>query len=125
MFAFQYNPAMMRNMGCNCDSSLADVDIRETKDSYILNIEIPGAAKEDVKMWVDDNILTISGEKKKISAEGQTELLSERSFGKFERAFRLPKSIDKSNIKAEFVNGVLIVSIPKSAQAKPVEVSIN
>lgn len=102
-----------------------DVDIKESADDYRLSIEIPGALKDDVKIWLEDNILTVSGEKKEVEKEGLKKIHSERVFGKFERSFRLPNDVDGNKVRAEFVNGILEVSIPKSEKSKPINVSIN
>ena len=101
------------------------VDIKESADHYTFNVEVPGAVKDDVKVWFEGSVLTISGEKRDIEKDGQKKIHSERVFGKFERSFRLPEDIDGNNIKAEFVNGILVVSVPKSEKTKPVEVKIN
>lgn len=128
MIKFHYTPAMAamaklfeRNIG----HSRPDVDIIENADNYLFSFEIPGAMKEDVKIWLEDDILTVSGEKKEELAKGETKLLSERSFGEFEMSFRLPGSIDGAKIKAEFVDGLLVVTVPRSEEAKPKEIAIQ
>jgi len=119
----KYLPETMND--CRNYCSGPEADIRETKDNYVISLEIPGALKEDVKIWVEGDALTISGEKKRTKGENDVQLFSERAFGKFERSFSLGDGVERNNIKAEFVNGVLEVSIPKAPQSKPVEISIN
>ena len=125
MIRFHYRPAMARFLERNAGYPRPHVDIIESADNYLFSFEIPGAMKEDVKIWLEDDILTVSGEKKEELAEGETRLLSERSFGKFEMSFRLPGGIDGSKIKAEFVNGLLMVTVPRAAEAKPKKISIK
>jgi len=111
----------MKQAGCHW----MGVDIKENADSYVFNVEIPGAAKDDIKIWLENDILTISGEKKEIGNESDKKLHSERYFGKFERSFRMPSDINGNNVKAEFVNGVLVVSVAKSEKAKAINVEIK
>ncbi len=125
MIRFHYTPAMARLIERKIGHSRPDVDIIENADNYLFSFEIPGAMKEDVKIWLEDDILTVSGEKKEELPKGDTKLLSERSFGKFEMSFRLPGGIDGAKIKAEFVDGLLVVTIPRSAEAKPKEIAIQ
>ncbi|MEE9553048.1 MAG: Hsp20/alpha crystallin family protein [candidate division Zixibacteria bacterium] len=101
------------------------VDIKESADEYTFNFEVPGALKDEVKIWFDGNILTVSGVKKETEKDGEKKLLSERVYGKFERSFRMPTDVDGNNIKAEFVNGILVVTIPKSEKSKRVNVEIS
>lgn len=101
------------------------VDIMESPDEYTFNFEMPGTMKDDIKIWFEGNVLTISGEKRETEKDGEKNLLSERIYGKFERSFRMPNDVDGNNIKAESVNGVLIVTIPKSEKSKRVNVGIN
>ena len=101
------------------------VDIKESEDKYTFNFEIPGAIKDDVKIWLEGNILTVSGEKKEIEKEGERNLHSERVYGSFERSFRLPDDIDGNNVAAEFVNGILVVTVAKSEKSKRVTVEIR
>ncbi len=125
MIRFHYTPAMARLIERKIGHSRPDVDIIENTDNYLFSFEIPGAMKDDVKIWLEDDILTVSGEKKEELAKGETKLLSERSFGKFEMSFRLPGSIDGTRIKAEFVDGLLKVTVPKAAEAKQKEIAIQ
>lgn len=125
MIRFHYTPTMARFFERNIGHSRPDVDIIENADNYLFSFEIPGAMKEDVKIWLENDILTVSGETKEELAKGETKLLSERSFGKFEMSFRLPGSVDGGKIKAEFVDGLLVVTVPKSAEAKPKEIAIR
>ena len=102
------------------------VDISETENQYEVKAEIPGLKKEDIKLSVEDNVLTLSGERK---YENETEKKNyhriERAYGKFERSFRLPREVDAGNIKANYKNGVLTVHIPKVEAVKPKEIAVS
>jgi len=104
------------------------VDVRESEDGYVLEAELPGLTEKDVELKVEDNILTLSSRKE----EGKEEqkdgyLIRERCRSEFARTFVLPKDVDRENIKAEFKNGLLNVSIPKVPEAKPrrIDVKVN
>jgi len=106
------------------------VDVRESKDELALQAELPGIRSEDVNVSVENGVLTISGEKKHEIEEGQESSdyhLVERRYGRFERSFSLPRSVDAERVKAEFANGVLTVTLPKAEAAKPrrIEVKVN
>jgi HSP20 family protein len=105
---------------------LPAADIVEDKDSFIVNIELPGLKKEDLKVTVQNNILSINGEKKnEIDHKSKTFHRVERSYGSFYRSFELPISVDPSKVQAEFKDGVLRIELPKSDSAKPKEIAIN
>jgi HSP20 family protein len=96
------------------------VNITEARDSFKLDLLAPGFRKEDLKMNVENDTLTISAEKKNEALpEGERYTRREFGFTAFKRSFRLPKNVTSENIKAEFTNGVLNVSIPKAEPAKP------
>jgi len=102
------------------------VDIHETKDGYIFEAELPGVTKEDIKLSVHDNTLTLEGEKKYGHADqkGCDCHRQERLFGRFQRSFSLPIAVDPEKIGADFVNGVLTVNLAKKEIAKPKEIPI-
>jgi HSP20 family protein len=105
------------------------VDIYET-DSHtlVLKVELPDVAREDIDLRVDNNTLTITGQKQrdKDVKEEQYHRL-ERTFGAFSRSFTLPPTVDAGKIGAEFKNGVLSVSLPLRDEAKPrqIQVTVN
>ena len=74
-------------MYANCDVCLPAVETRETENGYVVTMELPGSTRDDIKIWNEKNILTITGEKK--APEGDR-IFSERTFGRFTRSFRLP-----------------------------------
>jgi len=104
------------------------VDISETDMAYLVKGEIPGVKKEDVKVTIQDGMLTIQGERKQEKEEkGKKFHRIERSYGSFVRSFRLPDDTDENKVKAEFKDGMINITLPKSAKAKPkaVEVSVS
>ena len=102
------------------------VDLSENKDSFVLKAELPGMKKEDVKVTLQNNILTISGEKKQEQEEkGKTFHRIERSYGSFNRTVALPVAVKTDAIKADFKDGVLTVELPKVEEAKPKEIAIS
>jgi HSP20 family protein len=102
------------------------MDLMESDDQYHLSIDLPGISKKDVSISVENNRLTIRGER---SAESRTEddnvLRMERSFGSFYRAVRLPESVNEDAIKASFKDGVLSVVLPKTEKSRPKKISIS
>ncbi len=105
------------------------VEIEESKNGYRISMELPGSLRDDIKVWAEQGILTITGEKKAPFSDSEEEkgsrLMAERVFGKFSRSFQLPEDADTSRIEANFDNGILTVEIPKSEKAKPKDISIN
>ncbi len=103
-------------------------DISETDDEYLVRAELPGVRREDVKVSLEEGMLTIEGERKQEKEEkGRTMHRIERFYGTFCRRFGLPEDADASAIRAESKDGVLNVHIPKSklVKAKAVEIKVN
>jgi HSP20 family protein len=101
-------------------------DIHETKDDYLVQLDLPGMDKKDVKIKVEDNFLSISGERKSEQQTGDDKYHRvERFSGTFSRSFRLYKDVDAAKIKAKFNNGVLEIRIPKAEETKPKEIAID
>jgi HSP20 family protein len=98
----------------------------EDKDAVKIVAELPGVKPEDVKLSLENNLLTIRGEKKQ-EAEERTDQVHryERSYGSFERAFVLPSTVDGDKISAQYGNGVLTVTVPKAERAKPREIPVS
>ena len=83
-------------------------------DSYDIELELPGVDEKDIDISLDDNVLTIKGEKREETEKvGKTTYFSERSYGAFQRSFRLPINIDPEHIDANFAKGILHVRLPK------------
>jgi HSP20 family protein len=102
------------------------VDLSEDKDNVIVKAEMPGMKKDDVKISVQDNVLTLRGEKKQEKEEkGANYHRVERSHGSFCRSFQLPTPVKTDKIKATYKDGVLNVSLPKTEEVKPKEIEIT
>jgi HSP20 family protein len=102
------------------------MDLAETDDEFILRADLPGLSDGDVSIELDDNVLTVSGERKAEHEErAQGYYRVERASGTFSRALTLPEGIDPGSIQANFERGVLEVRIPKPAERKPRKVSIS
>ena len=102
------------------------VDISETGGEYQIKAEIPDVKKEDVKVTVEDGVLTIQGERKHEKEEkGKKYHRIERSYGSFVRTFSLPDVIEEDKVKAEFKDGVLNLHLPKSEKAQPKAIEVK
>ena len=101
-------------------------DISETPEALTLRLEVPGLSRDQIKISVENNTLTVRGEKsQETSSEDETFHRTERSFGAFERSFALPPYVDADNVKASLEDGVLKVSLPRREEAKAREISID
>jgi HSP20 family protein len=101
-------------------------DVSETPESLTLRLEVPGLSREQLKIAVENNTLTVRGEKKQeTSSEDETFHRTERSFGAFERWFSLPAYVDTDTVKASLHDGVLSVTLPRREEAKAREISIE
>lgn len=102
------------------------MDIEETKDDIIVKAEIPGMTKDDVKIQITGDMLTISGERKREEEnKDKTYHRIERSYGQFQRMITLPSDVQSAKAKASYENGVLTIRLPKSEEVKPKEISIE
>lgn len=102
------------------------VDISETDTAYLIKGEIPGVKKEDVKATIQDGMLTIQGERKMGKEEkGKKFHRVERSYGSFVRSFRVPDDADENKVKAEFKDGMINVTLAKSAKAKTKAINVS
>lgn len=101
------------------------VDIRETDDSLIMTAELPGMKKENVHITLENNVLTISGERKFEKDENKENYHRiERAYGEFTRSFSVPSNIDASKVQAKFHDGLLEVKLNKSPEARPRKIEI-
>ena len=104
------------------------VNISETKDAYELELNVPGRNKEDFKITVDKNILTVSFDKKEESKdENKKQIKSEFSLQSFKRSFTLDENVVAENIAAKYENGLLVLSLPKKEEVKveAKQISVN
>jgi HSP20 family protein len=102
------------------------VEVVETDGAIEVTAELPGMSKEDVEIHLEQNVLTIRGEKKEEMERKEKErYLYERFYGSFQRAFTLPAPVDEGKVTAEFRNGVLKIHLPKTAEVKGKKISIT
>lgn len=102
------------------------MDVAESADRYTITAELPGLRKDDVKITVENGVLTISGEKKFEREEKKEDYhLVERRYGTFYRSVTLPNQVDSDKASAKFQDGVLVIEVPKLEQAKPRTLKIS
>jgi HSP20 family protein len=102
------------------------VDVYETENELVIKADLPAVSEKDIDLRVENNMLTIRGERKfEQNVKEENYLRVERSYGSFSRSFSLPNTVDTQAIKAEYTDGVLSVTLPKRAESKPKQVKIN
>jgi HSP20 family protein len=124
----QYSPFFARSLRRNAEgSSWSPVaDISETENEYLIKAELPEVKKEDVKVTLDNGVITIAGERHQEQEQKEAnEIRVESFYGTFSRSFSLPENIDAKGIQAETKEGVLKVRIPKTKAAAPKKVAIE
>lgn len=111
--------------------SFPKVDVKEGKDSYILQMDLPGKTEKDVNIELKHNILSISSVEKTETKDDKKNhhdgkyLVRERTYSKFERSFTLPEDVNGENISAKVKDGVLTVTMPRHALAEPKHIAIT
>jgi HSP20 family protein len=101
-------------------------DVFEDKENLKIVVELPGVKPEDVKLSIENQVLTVRGEKKQVAEENSDRWHRyERSYGSFERTFTLPSTVDAERIQATVDQGVLTITLPKSEKAKPREIPVR
>lgn len=102
------------------------VDISETDKEFLIKADIPDVKKEDVKVNVDNGVITIQGERKQEKEEkGKKFHRIERQYGSFIRSFTLPDNVDANNVKASFKDGMLNLALPKTAETKQKTIEVK
>jgi HSP20 family protein len=105
---------------------LPPVDISEDEHNITLKAEIPGVTDKDLNITLDNNVLTISGERKFEEEDKKDNFHRiERRYGKFTRSFTLPVGVDAQNVNATFENGILSITLPKREEFKPKQITIG
>lgn len=123
---FNDMPVLFKNGGIQSQSWSTPVNIRETEKVYNLELIAPGFDKADFKVDLDQNILTISAEKKEESKkENEREIRREYSYHSFRRSFTLDEKVDVAGIEAKYVNGVLTLNLPKKEEVKQASKQIS
>lgn len=107
-------------------STLLPLDVAESDSEVVVLAELPGVKKDDIRVTLQEGVLTISGEKKVPDMPDEAHRhRAERGFGKFSRSLALPAAVNGSAVSAELKNGILRVVIPKSEEARPREIRVN
>ncbi len=102
------------------------VDIREEKEAFLFDVEVPGMKKEDLNVRIENHILSIQGERKsEVEKKEGSYYRVERSYGSFARSFTLPETADTEKINAEYKNGILQLKIAKKETAKPKQIQVQ
>jgi len=102
------------------------VDVHETKDSILLQVELPGVKQEDIQVSIEGDTLTLKGERKRETEVKEDQYHRvERSYGRFERSILLPSVVDSGRVKATYRDGVLGIQLPKKEEAKPKEIKVE
>jgi len=130
----RYTQATGRGLGTgSSDSELAlaewspTVDIEESDDNYMIRADLPGVAKDDIDVHLENGVLSITGEKRvdKETGKGTKQHRTERFRGSFSRSFTLPATIDADKVNADYKDGVLTLAIPKVEAEKPKAIEIK
>jgi HSP20 family protein len=103
------------------------IDVSETESAYLVKAELPGVSRDGLDVTINDGVLTINAERneeKKEEKEGRL-IRQERYYGKFVRSLRLGSDVDESKVEARYEDGVLHLSLPKTAEVKPRKVDIK
>lgn len=116
---FEFAPSRWPALaGVATNSHVPSLDVKDTGAAVVIEAELPGVSEKDVSVTLRDGILTIKGEKKSQREEkNDNYVLTERSYGSFERSLSLPDSIDEARVDARFEKGVLKVTVPKKPEA--------
>ena len=102
------------------------VDIAEEDVQYLVKVDLPGVSKDDVKITMEGNLLTISGEKKEQKETKKSNYHSlERNYGSFSRSFTLPTTVQGDKVEAEYKDGVLNITLPKAEEAKRKQIEVK
>jgi HSP20 family protein len=116
----------VRDEGLTTSSFVPPVDIYETEQNIVLKVEVPGVEQKDLDIRIENNTITIRGERK-FEKEVKEENFHrvERRYGSFQRSFSLPNTVNTENVTADYENGLLKVTLAKRAEAKPKQIKVN
>lgn len=127
MTIVRWDPFRDFGFGSGAATWVPPVDIYQNGDhELVLKAEVPDMSREDIDITVENDVLTIKGEKK-LSGEVKEERFHhvERRYGAFTRSFSLPRTVDASKVSAEYRNGVLTVTLPLREEAKPRQIKVD
>jgi HSP20 family protein len=101
------------------------LDLYQSNDNVVAVVELPGMRKEDIDISLHDGTLTISGERKRESANGEKAERTERYIGRFRRSIALPTRVDANKVSATYRDGILTVTLPKAEEVKPKQIQVS
>src|SRR5437763_14227826 len=101
------------------------LDLYQNNDNVVAVIELPGMRREDIEISLHDGTLTINGERKSQSSNGEKAERTERYIGKFRRSITLPTRVDANKVSASYRDGILTVTLPKAEEAKPKQIQVK
>jgi HSP20 family protein len=126
LFQDSFGRATTREDALTTASFVPPVDIYEDEQNITLKLEVPGIDQKDIDVRLENNTLTVRGERKFEKEEKEENFHRvERRYGSFYRAFTLPNTVDSDNVNAEYENGVLKIKLAKKAEAKPKQIKVN
>jgi len=126
LFEDMWNPPALEPSAATPAHFAPRVEVREEKDAIVVSAEMPGMDRDNVKVELENGVLTLSGEKKQESETKENGIFrSERLYGQFRRSFTLPDAVDPEKIDAEYKNGVLQVWLHKKPEAAPKKISVR
>jgi HSP20 family protein len=126
LFRDSYGNNEGREESLNNTSFAPPVDVYEDEHNVILKIEVPGIEEKDIDVRIENNTLTVHGERKFEREEKEENYRRvERQYGSFTRTFTLPQTVDQENVKADYDKGVLKINLSKKAEAKPKQIKVN
>jgi HSP20 family protein len=126
LFEDFFNDWAFRSLeGSRSDSWTPPVDIIEKDGSLLLMVSLPGIGEKDIDLKVEGQVITIKGVRKPLDAEGYTYHQQESYCGNFSRSFTLPDSTDVENVKADYKNGILIITLPQKPEVRPRTIKVN
>jgi len=117
---------LFREESLTTSSFAPAVDVYEDEHHVTLKIEVPGVDEKDIDVRIENNVLTVHGERKFEKEEKEENFRRvERQYGSFTRTFTLPTTVDAENVQAHYDKGVLKIALPKKAEAKPKQIKVN
>jgi HSP20 family protein len=101
------------------------LDLYQNNDNVVAIVELPGMRKEEIEISLHDGMLTIGGERKEQTGQGDSATRTERFTGKFRRSITLPTRVDANKVNATYKDGILTITLPKAEEAKPKQIQVN
>lgn len=125
-FFDQFTSQLPRSLATRNSDFMPSCDVEETDNHYVLKIDVPGFRKENLKVELTDNVLTVAGEyRDEKRDEKKTQRMNERVKGYFERSFQLPHATESAKVEASYADGVLHIAVPKTAATKTKQIPIG